>query len=979
LARTPFFKLRLFIAAVAVGLITVAPAASAPAAPQPTGPPDGFEASFLPTLQWNAVAGADHYVVEIGADSAFNPALFTISTKNTRAVADKTVPNGTYYWRVQAFDANGSGSPWSAVMSVVKTWAGDTSLTAPSNGATILYPEDPLVLRWTATPGAAKYRVFIASDSSLGTLMTKYGDPVEVQATNLAPNLLLPVNTYYWAVTPLDAEGNPGERSSIRSFDWEWPSTTTPAVTDLVDADTELFDPQFTWDPIPGAAHYEVEVNSSSDFATGSRVCCPGLPSDLDQTVATTMSPLEVFGNNTYYWRVRGIDRAGNAGVWNEGPSFAKTFDNYPDLSEDSIKNLHMRDSADPGTDVDLGTPGYQTEDPILTWDPVPGAASYEVDVVPFEVVNLGDPEQCNWTASGLRRWTVPTATNAWTPLNNSSSTIPFSSGWFPNKDGRGLVAGESYCARVRALSGRKSNTKAAWGDYTFLGDGYTEPSFTFTDYPDGSPCSSCYAGFLGTDDYELPIRGSTVGSNPLFTWKPIAGKQSYWVIVAKDPAFSNIIDYAITRIPAYAVRTRTSAITYPDELTSYYWVVLPATGTDGSGAPGNPAFGAYADFQKQTTPPDLLSPANGTVFEGQPTFQWTSTLGARLYHFEVDDEPTFGDPLVDEQDTTATSYTALKTYPSTSTLYWRVQAKDENNTGLTWSETGNFQIALPAPTIDDSNLGTSDALPVVFWSAVPGAVSYTLEVEDQAQHSDEFDGFPSTAASWEKYTGAGILNLRVRAAFPKSNSTLVTLGPWSDPAQFVHTIHEPLNPAEEVGAGRLAFSWDAKTGMKQYKIQVSARQDFAPYIESKTTENPSFAPTMSSLSYKDPATLYWRVAAMDADGNVGDFTAVRSLSWPGLAPASAPLKTFSLSTKGYFVKNRYRTVYLYAKDSATLLPVSAATVRLTGCGLLATKLTGSGGAAKFYKKATKTGTATFRVSKSGYTTRYLYRKCRLP
>jgi hypothetical protein len=979
LGRTHISTLRIFFAVLVAGLVMVAPAASAPAAPAPTGPPDGYETAFLPTLEWNAVAGADHYVVEIGADPSFNPALFTISTKNTRAVADKTLPNGTYYWRVQAFDSAGVGSAWSAPMTVVKTWAGDTTLTSPANGATIEYPATPLVLRWTATPGAAKYRVFIASDSSLATLVTDNAEPQDVQATNLAPNLLLPANTYYWAVQPLDAEGNPGVRTSIRTFNWVWPSTTTPVVTDLDDLDTELFDPQFSWDPIPGAAHYEVEVNSSSDFATGSRVCCPSLPSDLDQTVATTMSPLEVFPNNTYYWRVRGIDRAGNAGVWNEGDSFVKTFDNYPDLSEDAIKNLHMRDGGDPGTDVDSGTPGYQTDDPILTWDPVPGAPSYEVDVVPFEVVNLGDPEQCNWTASGIRRWTVPTATNAWTPLGSSSSNIPYSSGWFPNKDVRSLTPGESYCARVRALSGRKVNSKAAWGDYTFLGDGFSEPSFTFTDYPTGNACSSCYAGYLGTDDYELPLRGSTVGSNPLFTWKPIAGKQSYWVIVAKDPSFSTIIDYAITRIPAYAVRTRTQAITYPDELTSYYWVVLPATGVDGSGAPGNPAFGAYADFQKQTAPPDLLAPTDGTEFEGQPTFQWSSTLGARAYHLEVDDEPTFGDPLVDEVDTTSTSYTALKTYPSSSTLYWRVEPKDENNTGLTWSARGNFSIALPAPTIDDSNLTTSDNIPVVFWSAVPGAVSYTLEVEDQNQHSDQFDGFPSTAASWEKFTGAGILTLRVRAAFPKSNSTLVTQGPWSDPVQFVHTIHEPQNPSEEVGAGRLALSWDAKTGMKQYKVQISARQDFAPYIESKTTENPSFAPTLSTLTYKDAATLYWRVAAVDADANVGDFTAVRTFSWPGLGSSGSTLKSFSVTTKGYFVKNRYRTVYLYAKDSSTLLAVSGATVRISGCGLLSTKFTNSSGAAKFYAKATKTGTITFRVSRSGYQTKYIYRKCRAP
>ena len=181
-------------------------------------------------------------------------------------------------------------------------------------------------------------------------------------------------------MTPLDAQGNPGEQSEVRSFTWEWPSTTTPVVEDIVD-DTELYDPKFSWDPVPGAARYEVEVNSSSDFSSGSKVCC------TDKPIATTLTPREVFVNNTYYWRVRAINarNPADAGVWNVGPSFTKTFDNYPALDEDAIKNLRMRDTDDPGTDSDSGTPGYQTELPILTWDPVPGASSYQVNVVPFE------------------------------------------------------------------------------------------------------------------------------------------------------------------------------------------------------------------------------------------------------------------------------------------------------------------------------------------------------------------------------------------------------------------------------------------------------------------------------------------------------------------------------------------------------------------------------------------------------------------
>src|SRR5206468_9447140 len=64
-----------------------------------------------------------------------------------------------------------------------------------------------------------------------------------------------------------------------------------------------------------------VEVNPSADFAPGSKVCCSGY------TIATSLSPTKVFKDDTYHWRVRALDPDDNAGVWNVGQTFQKTFD----------------------------------------------------------------------------------------------------------------------------------------------------------------------------------------------------------------------------------------------------------------------------------------------------------------------------------------------------------------------------------------------------------------------------------------------------------------------------------------------------------------------------------------------------------------------------------------------------------------------------------------------------------------------------
>ena len=972
LRQKTYSNLRFVLAALAVALITVAPAASAPSAPDLVGPPDGQTVSFLPVFSWDPVAGADKYNFVLAADSAFNsPVYQVLGTKNTRATPDKTVPNGSYWWRVQAVDSSGNTSAWSAPQSIEKLWADSPTLTSPDDGATISFPGEPLVLRWDPVPGAAKYSVEIATDSGLSSLVTSGGNPVVIQATNLAPAILLASNTYFWAVTPLDAQGNAGEQSEVRSFTWEWPSTTTTGVTDLAD-ETELYDPEFSWDPVPGTAHYEVEVNSSSDFASGSKVCC------TDKPIATRLAPLEVFANNTYYWRVRAVNAHGDAGVWNEGPSFVKTFDNYPDLSELAVKNLHMRDVSDPGTDLDPGTAGYQTDLPIVTWDPVPGASSYQVQVVPFA---SGD---CNWTASSLARWLVPTASTSWTPLASGNLTnppFPASSG--VSKDTPALNPDTTWCVRVRARSGRVNYSTPVWGDYTYLEDDTgTGSSFTFTDYPTGGTCTpSCNTNYLGADDYLLPLRGQTTGANPLFMWNPIAGKLSYWVIVAKDPSFTTIVDYVLTRIPAYAVRTQSQPRTYADETTSYYWVVLPATGTTGGGAPGNPALGAYADFLKQSTPPALLAPTDGASFALQPTFQWSPTLGAKRYHVQVANEPTFASPL-DDVTTASTEFTALKTYPAANTLYWRVQAQDENNTGLTWSETRTFEIDLAKPTLDPATPTLGDAsLPVLRWFPVDGAVSYSLRIHEPNDNTPNiYSGFPSTASSFQKITGTGIFTWEIRAEFPKSTGT--TSGPWSDPADFTHTIKEPTNPVSSAGLNRLVMSWDAKTGTKQYRVQISKREDFNPMIEQKTTDNPDYAPPLTSSSYTAGGTYYWRVAAIDGDGNVGTFAnSAETFNLPPITTGGGPTtKHFKVTASGKLVKNRGRDIAIKVRDLATLNPVMGASVMASGSGVaLTVKSTNSSGVAKFRLRPTQLDKVTFRVSKSGYLTVYPTRRVYRP
>ena len=304
----------------AIAFLTAGPARGAITRPTQTAPAAGAVVQFLPSFAWTPVAGVDKYEFQISADAGMNSPVLGAGkddffTRNTRAALTKTIPNGTYYWRVRSTNAAGESSKWTEPRSFRKLWNLQPALQTPSSGDALTYPGKPVVLGWSGIAGAAHYLVSVASDPTLGSLVFRYANqddpkgPPNVAATSAAITSALAPGSYYWSVTPVDAEGNRGVSTPVASFSWLWPTVTTTQVEDL-NSNPEVFDPRFSWGAVPGAASYELEINSSSDFAPGSKVCCTGT------STATSLSPTAFFLDNVYYWRLGALDPEGNAGVW---------------------------------------------------------------------------------------------------------------------------------------------------------------------------------------------------------------------------------------------------------------------------------------------------------------------------------------------------------------------------------------------------------------------------------------------------------------------------------------------------------------------------------------------------------------------------------------------------------------------------------------------------------------------------------------
>jgi hypothetical protein len=934
---------RPLIVALAAVLAVASPAEAARlATPKQVSPADGAGVAAIPPFAWDAVRGAERYEFQIAADSGFNSPVLGrgndhFFTRNTRATLKKTVPNGRYFWRVRAVTKSGGVSAWSEGRAIRKAWTAAATLQSPANGVGLSYPASPLKLTWSPVPGAAHYLVSIASDPLLGSLVGEgagRGEPIETAATTFTRATALAPGTYYWGVTPVDAQGNKGTPSPVASFTWIWPSTTTTRLNDLVEA-PEVMDPQFSWDAVPGAARYEVEVNSSEDFAPGSKVCCS------PAAIATSLTPTVLFKDNVYYWRVRAIDADGNAGLWNVGPSFTKTFAKAPPVSGPVVKNLRMHHE-----DSEPAQIGYQTKVPILRWDAVPGASSYHVEVAFFGGA-------CNWSDA---KWSVTTAATAWTPLGTGWNAVkPYPDRRTVATDLIGLVAGQSYCARVRPRSDRDSAGGDVYGEYTQLNDG-TGASFQFTGWPTGSASCTASCPPLAAGDYVLPAAGSTEPRMPLFTWKPVADEQSYFVIVAKDASFSNIVDYAFTQIPAYAPRGRTTPTTYSDETTHYHWVVLTARFADGSGVSTSPTTVATSSFQKQSLPPALLAPSPGAILTSQPTFRWTLAEGARRYRIQVAQDPSFGNPIEDVV-TSSSEYTSATTHPADTVLYWRVRADDESLVGLTWSATGTFQKRLPTPVPSPGNPTGGDFIPTWQWEPVIGAVSYDLSADLPDGTHKDINGLRMPALTAIKMTGTGLFHWRVRANFPKTGTGTVA-GPYSAPMPFARTIGEPAGAHASASKTHLLFQWEPKAGAKNYRLQVSTRRDFARIVEDVTTDLTAYAPLLTRPQYESGGPLYWRVAAVDEERNVGAYTQiqlVRLAERMRLYVAPRPRRGRS-------------TRVVVTVRTASGVPVRGATVRAAGAGVAARAArTSRTGTATLRLRPTRRGTLVLRVIKAGF------------
>jgi hypothetical protein len=194
-------------------------AVAPPAPPVLTNPPNHQVAVPITgqVFSWNSSAGATSYRIQISLSPTFSSTVVnqvtgasTTYTHNTPALLNNT----TYYWRVNATNAGGTGN-WSTVwdFTTIEATLPAPVLLSPPNSS-INVPLTP-IMNWTLVSGATAYRLQISTSPSFNTYVLN--TTVQAPPYTVPSGILTGYTNYYWRVASINGGGT-GANSASWTF-----------------------------------------------------------------------------------------------------------------------------------------------------------------------------------------------------------------------------------------------------------------------------------------------------------------------------------------------------------------------------------------------------------------------------------------------------------------------------------------------------------------------------------------------------------------------------------------------------------------------------------------------------------------------------------------------------------------------------------------------------------------------------------------
>jgi hypothetical protein len=677
------YALVLVSAIIGLGLLGAGGALATPAAPALQSPATGASVTAPVTFQWYAVTGAVYYQVQVATTSSFGTLVYYHGSSTTGNTWTGGTP-GTYYWHVCAYDSTGTGGqgPWSDTRSFTIPTAAPAApaLYAPANGSTTT--SSTVAFYWHAVTGATYYQLQVATTTGFSPLTFYHGST----ATNLDWTATAP-GTYYWRVCALNGTVQ-GPWSDVWHFTIPTPAPAAPALYAPANGSTITSSTvAFYWHAVTNATYYQLQVATTTGF------------SPLTYYHGSTTTNLNWTGGTpgTYYWRVCALNGTVQ-GPWSDVWSFT------------------IPTAAPAAPALYAPANGSTTSAPInFYWHAVTGATYYQLQVctstafttLSFQHGSTGTSQTWSDPPHGHYYWRVCAYAGSvpgnWSSAWGFTITAPPLAQVVLTAPGNGSTA-SAPTLQWGAVTGVTSYGVQVATDsaftHTVISESDTGTSRAWLSAPPGTYYWRVYA--VGTGSYgpwsavwsftvpgtvlappvlTAPANAATVPNVVTLQWNAATGATSYYIHVANDAKFTQMVLAQTTTATHLALPTQTVG-------TTLYWCVASlGSGTTYSG------FSAPWSFTVGTTPPlaapVLTAPDDGaTGVSSSALLEWDPVDGATSYYVQVASDAAFTNRLF-IGSTTATQQ-QLTGLPAGGAVYWRVMSLASGRTG-TWSDVWSF------------------------------------------------------------------------------------------------------------------------------------------------------------------------------------------------------------------------------------------------------------------------------------------------
>jgi hypothetical protein len=255
-------------------LLGAGPAAAALTTPTLLAPAAAANLSSPLTISWSAASdpsGILGYNWQVSTSSTFANIVLHNSTNGQTTDTVSGLPNGTYFWRVQAVSNAFVQGAWSTGRSFNITGAGPgqpgAPAMSPTKGYSTFHPLEVITFNWSAVAGAASYVLQVSKDPSF---------PVSTSISfNNIPNATYSFSTpdegiYSARVYAVSASGIAGVPSNIISYSvfYNNPIGAPPAPLLPANGSSLTLPITLAWTDVanPQPSGYELQIAKDAGF-----------------------------------------------------------------------------------------------------------------------------------------------------------------------------------------------------------------------------------------------------------------------------------------------------------------------------------------------------------------------------------------------------------------------------------------------------------------------------------------------------------------------------------------------------------------------------------------------------------------------------------------------------------------------------------------------------------------------------------------